>query len=211
MSGGGVVVACTGGIGAGKSSVGRLLAARGAVVVDADAAAREVVAAGSAVLGAVRERFGDEVLSRDGTLDRGALAAVVFHDGAARRDLEAIMHPAISELLERRVGELRRRDEVAVLELPLLVGADVRQRYDLDGVLLVDVPEEVALDRLAVGGRITPDDARTRMAAQPSRAERLANADFVILNLGSPAELAEMVDRAWSWIVSLEAGRAAAR
>jgi dephospho-CoA kinase len=204
-----VVIACTGGIGSGKSSVGRLLAARGAAVLDADVLAREVVEAGTPALDAISARFGSGVLAADGSLNRAALAAIVFEDGEARRALERIVHPAVGELLEQRSEALRRRCEAVVLEIPLLVDAAVRQRYGLDGVLLVDVPEELALERLTASRHMAPDDARARIAAQPTRAERLTAADFVILNLGSPAELAEMVDRAWSWVSVLRDERAA--
>ncbi len=199
----GVVVACTGGIGSGKSTVGHMLAERGATVVDADALAREVVASGTTGLAEVAVRFGPGVLQADGTLDRAALAAIVFHDAAARHDLEQILHPGIGVLLSERLGRLREAGGVGVVELPLLVDADARRRYGLDGVLLVHAAEEIAVARLTAGREMGEADARARIAAQPPLAERLAGADFVILNLGSPDELNEMVDRAWLWIEGL--------
>jgi dephospho-CoA kinase len=178
-------------------------------VLDADAAAREVLAPGTAGLAAVEARFGPGVLAGDGSLDRAALARVVFRDASARRELEQIVHPAVVPLLRDRLAELRRQGAVGVAELPLLVDATARARYGLDGVLLVHAPEDLALERLAERG-MDPDDARARIAAQPGLAERLAAADFVILNVGSPAELGEMVNRAWSWIVTLREGRRSA-
>ncbi len=199
----GVVVACTGSIGSGKSTVGRLLAGHGATVLDADQVARDVVLPGTAGFAAVVSRFGAGVVAADGSLDRAALARTVFADPAARRDLEAIVHPAVIASLRTRLEELREGGGVSVVELPLLVDATARQRYGLDGVLLVHTTEELALQRLTTERNMAEDDARARLAAQPPLAERLAWADFVVLNLGSPAELAEMAERAWCWIEGL--------
>lgn len=171
-------------------------------MLDADVAAREVVEPGTPGFEAVVARFGSGVLAADGSLDRRALAAVVFADAAARRDLERIVHPAVGELFALRCAALRQQGAVAILEIPLLVDAALRRHHHLDGVLLIHAPEPLALDRLVSRG-MDDADARARIAAQPTLAERLEVADFVIMNLGSPAELAEMVDRAWSWISGL--------
>ncbi len=196
-------IACTGGIGSGKSTVARLLADRGAAVVDADAVARQVVEPGAPALGEIVRRFGEAIVRRDGSLDRAALAAVVFADPLARGDLESIVHPRVHEVLARLLPELAATHPVVVLELPLLVDAAARRLHHLDGVLAVDCPEDLALERLVSRRGLAESDARARLAAQPARAERIANADFVILNVGSFEELAEMVGRAWSWIASL--------
>jgi dephospho-CoA kinase len=148
----------------------------------------------------VVERFGPSVLTSDGRLDRMALADVVFADPAARADLEAIVHPEVAALRERRLAELRDTDRVVVGVVPLLVevGWD-----DADAVVVVDCPEEVVVRRLVEGRGMDEDDVRRRMAAQTTRAQRLARADLVITNDGTPAELAAQVDRAWEWIQAL--------
>lgn len=197
------VVGLTGGIGSGKSTVAALLARRGAAVVDADAVARRVVEPGQPAFDAVVQRFGAAVVGADGRLDRAALASVVFRDDGARRDLDAIVHPVVGAVVAREVAEAASAGRVVVLDVPLLVETGGRERYGLDGLIVVDVPEALALERLAGGRGIAPDDARRRMAAQASRAERLRVADLVVLNVGSLEELDAMVERAWEWILGL--------
>jgi dephospho-CoA kinase len=199
-----LVVGLTGGIGSGKSTVARLLADKGAVVIDADRLAREVVEPGTEAYRRVVERFGPGVVTPDGTLDRPALARIVFADPEARRDLERITHPAIGARMAERMAELSGTDAVVVLDVPLLVESG---RTDVAGVIVVDCPEEVAVERLVAQRGMDPVDARRRMAAQASREERLARADFVIDNSGSPEELRAQVERAWAWIEGLRAGR----
>ena len=195
------VVGLTGGIGSGKSTVAALLAGRGATVVDADRLAREVTEAGRAAHRAVVSRFGPEVAAPDGALDRPRLAAIVFADPGARADLEAIVHPAVGEAMAEQVARSG-ADEVVVLEIPLLVEVD-RDRPPLDGVVVVDCPVEVAVRRLVERRGMAEDDVRARVAAQSSRADRLARADFVVDNSGDLRHLAAEVDRCWSWIDSL--------
>lgn len=198
-------VGLTGGIGSGKSLVSAMLVEHGAVVLDADEIARAVVRPdGPAYEGVVR-RFGKDVVGGDGGIDRGALATVVFADAAARADLEALVHPAVGQVIVGRLAEEAGTDHVVVLDVPLLVESGGRRRYPVDGLLVVDAPEDVALDRLVRLRGMTEADARARIAAQVSRDERLAEADFVILNAGTVEELAEMVERAWRWILSLRA------
>jgi dephospho-CoA kinase len=199
-----LVVGLTGGIGSGKSTVARLLADKGAVVIDADRLAREVVEPGTEAYRRVVERFGPGVVAPDGTLDRPALARIVFADPEARRDLERITHPAIGARMAERMAELSGTDAVVVLDVPLLVESG---RTDVAGVIVVDCPEEVAVERLVAQRGMDPVDARRRMAAQASREERLARADFVIDNSGSPEELRAQVELAWAWIEGLRAGR----
>jgi dephospho-CoA kinase len=194
------VVGLTGGIGAGKSSVSARLAAKGAVIVDADAIVREVQAAGTPVFEAIVERFGPGVVGPDGELDRPALAAVVFGDPEALKELNALVHPAVGAEVVRRVTEQQGTDRVVVLDVPLLVESG---RYRASGVIVVDVPHDVAVARLARDRGMPEDDARARMARQVSREERVAKADFVIDNSGTPEALDEAVDRAWAWIATL--------
>ena len=191
-----ITIALTGGIGAGKSEVERLLADRGALVVDADALAREVVRPGTPGLAAVLAAFGPAVRAADGALDRAALASLVFTDEAARRRLEAIVHPLVRERAHAAVADAvtAGRDAV-VYSVPLLVEAGLRADYDL--VVVVDAPDQVRLDRLVRLRGMSEPDALARMAAQASRADRLAAADLVVVNDGTPAQLAERVDAVW--------------
>lgn len=186
-----VVIGLTGGIGSGKSTVAAMLAERGAAVVDADDVAHEVIEPGAPAHRAVVERFGSAVVGCDGRVDRGALAGVVFADDAARADLEAIVHPAVSRAMGDRIAEAGKTHEVVVAVVPLLVEAG----WDLgDVVLVVDCPEDVALRRLVDQRGMDPADARRRLAAQASREQRLARADYVIHNDGTVDDLRHQVD-----------------
>lgn len=186
-------VGLTGGIGSGKSTVARALARRGAVVIDADVIAREVVEPGQPGLAAVVERFGAGVLDADGRLDRPKLAALVFADAAARADLNAIVHPRVAAETGRRIAAAP-SDAVVVIDVPLLVEA-ARSGYDL--VVVVEAPEPVRLERL-VGRGMNPEDARKRMAAQASDAERRKVADVVLDNDGSEDDLERQIDALWA-------------
>ena len=185
----------TGGIGSGKSTVSARLATHGAVVIDYDKLARDAVELGTPALAAITERFGADVIAADGTLNREALGAVVFGDDVARADLEAITHPAIIDLavaLESTVPE----DGVVVHDHPLLVEMGMTSFCDL--VVVVDVPEDVQVERLVELRGMTPEDAKARMAAQASREERRAAADVVLENTGSIADLEARVDQLWN-------------
>lgn len=190
------MVGLTGGIGSGKSTVAALLAERGAVVVDADRLAREAVAVGTEGFRAVVDRFGPDVIAGDGGLDRKALAGVVFGDPEALADLNGIVHPLVRAAIAAQVAELAGTDAVVVLEIPLLVESG--RSYGASKVIVVDCPEEVAVRRLVEGRGMDEADARRRMAAQVSRAERLAAADVVIDNSGSVADLGRQVDTLWA-------------
>jgi dephospho-CoA kinase len=184
----------TGGIGSGKSTVSRLMAGRGAVIVDADQIAREVVEPGTPGLAAVVDAFGPRVLAADGSLDRPALAAVVFADPDARRRLDGIVHP----LVRRRAGQLAAAapaGAVVVHDVPLLVETGQGASYDL--VLVVEADPETRVARLVQRG-MTEEDARARIAAQATDDERRAVADVVLDNSGTPEELAARVDRFWA-------------
>lgn len=190
-------IGLTGGIGAGKSAVAALLAERGAVVIDADAIAREVVAPGTPGLAAVVAEFGDSVLAPDGSLDRAALAALVFDDDDARARLNAIVHPLVGARALELAAAAEHADPHAVVvhDVPLLVENGLAGSYDL--VLVVEAPAALRLDRLRARG-VSEQDARARMAAQADDEQRRAVADAVIVNDGTLAELAARVDLFWS-------------
>ncbi len=196
-----MVVGLTGGIGSGKSTVAAMLAERGAVVVDADGLARDAVAMGKVGHRAVVDRFGAEVVAVDGSLDRGALAGVVFDDPSALADLNAIVHPPVRAAIAARLAELSGSDAVVVLEIPLLVESG--RSYGESAVIVVDCPEDVALRRLVDGRGMDEADARRRMAAQIPRAERLAAADLVIDNSGPLEALQPQVAELWAGIKGL--------
>jgi dephospho-CoA kinase len=190
-----LLVGLTGGIGSGKSTVAERFRQRGAVVVDADAAARSVVEPGTPALGRLVERFGDGILAADGSLDRPALAALAFADDASRRALEAITHPAIIEDMDRRIAAAP-PDAIVVVEVQLLAETWSGNERPYRAVVVVEAPREVRLERLVAKG-MTRDDAERRMAAQATDDERRAIATSVIENAGDLAALDEQVDAVW--------------
>jgi dephospho-CoA kinase len=187
-------IGLTGGIGSGKSTVARLLAERGAHVVDADVLAREVVEPGTPGLAAVVDAFGDRVLAPDGALDRPALAAVVFGDPDARARLDGIVHPLVRARAAERIAALP-ADAVVVQDIPLLVETGQAGSFDL--VLVVEAEIGTRVARLEARG-LTEADARARIVAQATDDERRAVADVVLDNSGTVEALAEQVDRFWS-------------
>jgi dephospho-CoA kinase len=190
-------VGLTGGIGSGKSAVSERLAARGAVILDGDKAARAVVEPGTPGLARIADAFGPGVLRADGSLDRPKLAGIVFTDDDARATLNAITHPLIHQHLQAaEEAALAAGGDAAILvhDIPLLAEGQRSSGFDL--IVVVDVPPEVQLARLA--GRGLPEDqARARMAAQATREQRLAIADIVIDNSGSLADLDRRVAEVW--------------
>jgi dephospho-CoA kinase len=194
-----VQVGLTGGIGSGKTTVTDLLAAHGAVIVDSDLIAREVVAAGSEGLAAVVAEFGADVLRPDGELDRERVASVVFADPGARARLNAIVHPRVRSRAAELIATAP-AGSVVVQAIPLLVEVGLADAFDL--VVVVDVPPEVAIERLVEMRGMSLEDARARIAAQAGRDERLAAADVVIDNSGSREALQEQVARLWREIGS---------
>lgn len=195
-----VRIGLTGGIGSGKSTVSQLLAERGAVVIDADAITRELQSPGTAVFEAMVERFGPGIVAPDGTLDRQAVADIVFRDADALADLGALVHPAVGAEIARRLEEVADSDQVVVLDIPLLVESG---RDDLAALVVVDVDPEVAVQRLVEHRGMHEDDARARMAHQASREERLAKADLVVDNSGSLDDLAAAVADLWAQLERL--------
>lgn len=193
-------VGLTGGIGAGKSAVLRLLAERGAVVVDADAIAREVVEPGTPGLQAVADEFGDEVLALDGGLDRAALAAVVFSNAVSLARLEAIVHPLVRA---RREALLRTAapGEVVVEDIPLLVEKGMSRDFDL--VVVVVAPPETRVARLVRLRGMDEGDVRARIANQATDEARAEAADVVIDNSGPPEALEPQVAALWERIAAL--------
>ena len=202
-------VGLTGGIGAGKSAVAQLLVSYGAVLVDSDRIAREVVEPGTEGLAAVTAEFGTEVLAADGTLDRPRLGAIVFGDEERRKALNAIVHP----LVGRRSAELRAAagpDAIVVNDVPLLTENGLAPLYDV--VIVVDASSATRIDRLVRLRGMTEDEARSRMAAQATREQRAAIADLVIDNDGSLDELEPQVRAAWERLRELaDRKRAGAR
>ena len=195
-----ILVGLTGGIGSGKSTVSARLAARGAVILDADAITRDVQMPGSPVLIELAERFGPEVLATDGSLQRQALADIVFTDPEALKALNAIVHPAVGREMNRRMIEQRTTTNVVILDIPLLTE---NPREGLQGRIVVDVPVETQVERLVKHRGFDEADARARIGRQASRNERLATADFVVDNSGAPEDLEPQIDRLWSWLTSL--------
>ncbi|MGA5129213.1 dephospho-CoA kinase [Streptomyces olivoreticuli] len=190
-----LTVGLTGGIGAGKSEVSRLLASYGAVVVDSDKIAREVVEPGTPGLAAVVAEFGPEVLTAEGALDRARLGTVVFADPERLAALNAIVHP----LVRARSAELSAAaapDAVVVHDVPLLAENGLEALYDL--VVVIDAGTRTRLERLVRLRGMTPDEANARMAAQATREQRLAVADFVIDNDGPLEALAPQVEKVWA-------------
>ncbi len=200
-----LLIGLTGGIGAGKSTVSSSLIDRGAVVIDADLITRELQSPGQPVFEAMVERFGPGIVAADGSLDRQAVADVVFHDADALKDLNGIVHPAVGAEIARRLGAEVATDHIVVLDVPLLVESG---RDDMAAMLVVDTDPEIAVARLVEHRGFNEADARARIARQASRAERVERADFVIHNDGDRDQLDEQIERAWAWIESRPRPRA---
>jgi dephospho-CoA kinase len=194
-----LAVGLTGGIGSGKSAVADLLVARGAVLIDADQVARDVVAPGGPAYQPVIDRFGTGIVASDGTIDRPALAAVAFADDTARADLNRITHPVIGRVMAEALEAQAGTDHVVIMAIPLLTAAH-RETAHLDKVVVVDCPIEVALDRLVAHRGMERADAEARIRAQISREERVEEADYVLDNSGDRAALDAQVTRLWDWL-----------
>jgi dephospho-CoA kinase len=190
-----LLVGLTGGVGSGKSTVASLLARRGAVVINADDLARRATLPGTAGHARVAERFGSEVLTASGTIDRGRLARRVFADEGERRELEAIVHPEVARLLAEALEEHRGTDHIVVYDVPLLFEAGLQSMFDV--IVVVSAPEQARIERLGAQRGMDADDVRARIAAQISDAKRERAADVVIRNAGSMRELEAEADAAW--------------
>jgi dephospho-CoA kinase len=192
-------VALTGGVASGKSRVAETLGGLGAVVIDSDRLAREVVEPGTPGLAEVVRAFGEEVLDEEGRLDRPALGRLVFADAAARRRLEGILHPLIRELGARREAEAP-PEAIVVHDIPLLV--ETGQEGLFDAVLVVDAPEEAQVERMTRLRGWTREDAEARLRAQASRERRRAAATHVVENTGTLEDLRERVTEVFEQLVS---------
>jgi dephospho-CoA kinase len=191
-------IGLTGGIACGKSTVAAMLTQRGARLVDADRIAREVVLPGTPALAAVAARFGQAVLAPDGTLDRKRLGAIVFDDEAARRDLEALLHPPIRALMRERKERYEQEapDKLVVVDIPLLY--ESRLEHMVDRVMVVYCPRDVQLQRLKERDGLTPQQAEARLAAQLPIETKRQRADIVIDNSGTMVQTERQVDEFWS-------------
>ncbi|HMC51148.1 MAG TPA: dephospho-CoA kinase, partial [Acidimicrobiales bacterium] len=183
-------------------TVSDLLSRRGAVVIDADLVTREVQAPGGPAYQGIVDRFGGGIVAVDGTIDRPALAKIVFNDADALAKLNSLTHPHVGRIMAERMAGEADTDHVVVLDVPLLVESSRRQPA-MAGVIVVDAPEDVAVARVVRQRGMAEADARARIAAQASRRDRLARADFVVDNSGSIPHLQAEVDRCWAWIEGL--------
>ena len=195
-----ILLGLTGGIGSGKSTVSALLAQRGAVIIDADAIVRELQEPGQPLLKELSHEFGESIIKDDGSLDRVALAGIAFADKDKLAALNKIVHPAVGREMNRRLEEQRTTDNVVVLDIPLLAE---NPRKGLCGVIVVDVPVDVAVSRLMEFRGFKEDDARARVANQTSREKRVAIADRIVDNSGDMSALEEQVAAVWEWAVAL--------
>jgi len=195
-----ILLGLTGGIGSGKSTVSALLAQRGAVIIDADAIVKELQEPGQPLLKELSAEFGDSIIREDGSLDRVALAGIAFSDKDKLAALNKIVHPAVGKEMNRRLEEQRATDNVVVLDIPLLAE---NPRKGLCGVIVVDVPVDVAVSRLMEFRGFKEDDARARVANQTSREKRVAIADRIVDNSGDMSALEDQVAAVWEWAVAL--------
>ncbi|WP_430592963.1 dephospho-CoA kinase [Humidisolicoccus flavus] len=195
----------TGGIAAGKSTIARTLQSLGAIVFDADAVAREVVEPGEPAFALIVDRFGQEVLRADGSLDRQALGRVIFDDATARRDLEQITHPAIRARVQERVRAIRAEHpgSVIVYDIPLLVETGAQSTFD--SVVVAHAPVETRIERLITRRGMTREEAEARIASQASDGERLAVADYVIDTGGSLDQTHAQTEALWAELLTLSA------
>jgi dephospho-CoA kinase len=204
-----LAVGLTGGIGSGKSAVADLLVERGAVLIDADQVARDVVAPGGPAHQPLIDRFGPGIVAADGTIDRPALAAVAFADEASRLELNAITHPAIGIAMIQARNAQAETDHIVVLAIPLLTALH-RETVKLHKVVVVDCPTDIALERLLSQRGFDRTDAEARIRSQISREERTAEADYVLDNSGDRAALEQQVAELWEWLVAARAEAEAA-
>src|ERR1700727_3124477 len=199
-----LAVGLTGGIGSGKSAVADLLVERGAVLIDADQVARDVVAPGGPAYQPLVDRFGTGILAADGTIDRKALAAVAFASEENRLALNAITHPAIGIAMIEARDALADTDDIVVLAIPLLTAVH-RETVKLHKVVVVDTPTDIALERLLSQRGFDRADAEARIRSRISREERVKEADYVLDNSGAREALEIEVEKLWDWLVAARA------
>ena len=190
-----LLIGLTGGIGSGKTTVARMLASRGAVVLDSDQLARAAVEPGTPGFDAVVTRFGGDVVCDDGSLDRAAVASIVFADAAARADLEAIVHPEVRRHIAEAVAARADTDDVVVVDSPLLIETGAHEGFPV--IVVVTAPVDARIARLATQG-MSEGDVRARMAAQMPLEEKARHADVLLDNGGTERELEAQVDRLWA-------------
>ncbi|HEY1651592.1 MAG TPA: dephospho-CoA kinase [Acidimicrobiales bacterium] len=198
-----LAVGLTGGIGSGKSAVADLLVERGAVLIDADQVARDVVAPDGPAYQPLIDRFGTGIVAEDGTIDRPALAALAFADEESRLALNAITHPAIGIAMIQARDALADTDHIVVLAIPLLTALH-RETVKLHKVVVVDTPVDVALERLLSQRGFDRTDAEARIRSQVSREERVEEADYVLDNSGDRAALEHEVAKLWDWLLTAQ-------
>lgn len=200
-----VLIGLTGGIGAGKSTIASRFAELGAHVVDADVMARRAVEAGTPALAAIAARFGNDVLCADGSLNRAALGQIVFNDSHARKDLEAIVHPAVHALTSAEFQRIQTQEPNAVIiyDVPLLVEA--QNSYDFDRVVVAHAPADVRINRLVALRGMSVEEAQRRVEAQASDEARLAVANDIIDTSGSLESTLLQVDALWANIATTRA------
>jgi dephospho-CoA kinase len=198
-----LAVGLTGGIGSGKSAVADLLVERGAVLIDADQVARDVVAPGGPAYQPLIDRFGQGIVATDGTIDRQALANIAFADEESRLALNAITHPAIGIRMIEMRDALADTDHIVVLAIPLLTALH-RETVKLHKVVVVDTPIDIALERLLAHRGFDKADAEARIRSQISREERCKEADYVLDNSGDRAALEREVAKLWDWLLAAQ-------
>jgi dephospho-CoA kinase len=198
-----LAVGLTGGIGSGKSAVADLLVERGAILIDADQVARDVVQQGGPAYQPLIDRFGTGIVAPDGTIDRPALANLAFADDESRLALNAITHPAIGIAMIEARDALADTDHIVVLAIPLLTALH-RETVKLHKVVVVDTPVDVALERLLSQRGFDRADAEARIRAQVSREERAKDADYVLDNSGDRAALEGEVAKLWDWLLAAQ-------
>lgn len=200
------LVGLTGGIGSGKSSVSSRLAKRGARVIDADQIVKDLQTPGAPVFESMVERWGERIVSVDDrgtrTLDRAEVAAIVFADAGELEALNSLVHPAVRAEMRAQMDAAADSDDVVILDIPLL--AESKGKHQASAIIVVDCPTDVAVERLIEFRSFSREDAEARVAAQATREQRRALADFVIDNSGGTAALDAEVARCWSWLESLE-------
>ncbi len=196
-----ILIGLTGGIGCGKSEVARLLADRGAIIIDADLIVRELQRPGGEIFNKIVAMFGPSVIAEDGSLNRGAVANEVFKDKETLKKLNDLIHPVVRGVMNERVKSYSDTSKIVVLDIPLLVE---NPREGLDGVVVVDLDPEIAVARIVDQRKMNIDDARARVANQSSREQRKAIANFIIDNSGDRKALNLQVEAAWSWINALK-------